>query len=115
MQVKEHINSKKFKAYQQETNESQSLLSTIFNEENIEEDVINNESEKIIKDILSLLFAKEQWDKKELETICKDKGLILGAILEEVNDYSYSKVDDAVVEEDGDCIYVTLDYKNELL
>ena len=57
----------------------------------------------------------EQWDKKELETICKDKGLILGAILEEVNDYSYSKVDDAVVEEDGDCIYVTLDYKNELL
>ena len=109
------INDDKFKAYQQETNESQSLLSTIFNNEDIEENVINGKSENIIKDMLSLLFAKEQWDKKELETICKDKGLILGAILEEVNDYSYSKVDDAVVEEDGDCIYVTLDYKNELL
>ena len=65
--------------------------------------------------MLKLILTKKVWKKQELETVCKNKGLILGAILEEVNDYSYSKVDDAVIEEDGDNIYVALDYKNELL
>ena len=110
-----NIDDEKVKGYMQQTQESQSLLSTIFNNEGIEENVINSKSENIIKDMLSLLFEKEQWDRKELESMCNSRGIMLGSILEEINDYAYSTIDDAVVEEDGDCIYVTLDYKNELL
>jgi hypothetical protein len=40
---------------------------------------------------------------------------MIGNILERINDYSYSKVEDLVVEEDGDCIYVTLEYKDKLI
>lgn len=108
------INSNKYIAYKQETEKSQNLLLNIFNE--VEDNIVenNNRSEMVIE-ILKILFEKGIWNKEELERICNSKGLILGAILEEINDYSYSKVDDAVIEEDGDCIYVTLDYKNELL
>ena len=73
-----------------------------------------SDSDSVVE-MLKILFAKDVWKKDELESICKNKGLILGAILEEINDYSYSKIDDGVVEDDGDNIYVTLDYKEDLL
>ena len=47
--------------------------------------------------------------------ICKEKGLMLGSILEEINDYSYSVVDDAVLEDEGGTINVIMDYKLDLL
>ena len=40
---------------------------------------------------------------------------MLGNILEQINDYSYSIVEDIVVEEDGDTIYVTTEYKEQLI
>ena len=77
--------------------------------------LLDESNKDILKEILSLLFTKEQWDKDELETICKRKGLMLGSILEEINDYSYSVVDDVVLEDEGDTISVIMDYKDELL
>ena len=108
------LNTAKLDTFKLETKESQSLLSNIFEiqEEDGNEFKPNADS---ITEMLKLILTKKVWKKQELETVCKNKGLILGAILEEVNDYSYSKVDDAVIEEDGDNIYVALDYKNELL
>ena len=108
------INSEKYIAYKQETEESQNLLSNIFN--NVEENIVEyNNTSDVVLEVLNILFAKEIWSKEEVENICKSKGLITGAILEEINDYSYSKVDDAVVEDNGDTIYVMLNYKEELL
>ena len=78
-----NIDNEEVKGYMQQTQESQSLLSTIFNNEDIEDNAINSKSENVIKEMLSLLFAKEQWDRKELEAICNSKGLILGSIPEE--------------------------------
>lgn len=40
---------------------------------------------------------------------------MLGSILEEINDYSYSVVDDAVLEDEGDVVNVINDYKKDLL
>ena len=91
------------------------ILSNIFNEEPDKNVIVNEGNKDIIKEILSLLFTKEQWNKEELETICKNKGLMLGSILEEINDYSYSIVDDVVLEDEGDSISVIMDYKDELL
>lgn len=108
------INSSKYVAYKQETEESQNLLSNIFNE--VEDNIVeNNDCSEAVIEMLKILFEKETWNKEEFERICNNRGLMLGAILEEINDYSYLKVDDAVIEEDGDNIYVALDYKNELL
>lgn len=42
-------------------------------------------------------------------------GLMLGAVLEQINDFAYDKVDDAVIEDDGEYLYVTLDYKEKLI
>jgi hypothetical protein len=94
---------------------SDDLWQHIFNEETDENTVVDESNKDILKEILSLLFTKEQWDKDELETICKSKGLMLGSILEEINDYSYSVVDDVVLEDEGDTISVIMDYKDELL
>ena len=51
----------------------------------------------------------------EVENICKERGVMLGAVLEQINDFSYEKVGDAVVEDDGENIYITLDYKERLI
>lgn len=109
------IDKEKVKEYKQQTQESQLILSDIFDEGPNEEINISNDNNITIKEMLSLLFTKEQWDKNELETICKSKGLMLGSILEEINDYSYSVVDDVVLEDEGDTISVMMDYKDELL
>ena len=65
--------------------------------------------------ILKLLFTKEIWERTEIEEICKNQGLILGAVLEEINDYSYEKVDDVLIEDDGEKIYISLNYKEQLI
>ena len=109
------IDNEKVKEYRHQTQESQLILSEIFDEElNEEKDIFSNNNIPI-KEILSLLFTKEQWNKDELEAICKNKGLMLGSILEEINDYSYSVVDDVVLEDEGDTIGVIMDYKDDLL
>jgi len=99
----------------EQTQESQKILSNIFNEEADEKKIVNTDNNNIVKEMLSLLFTKEQWNKNKLEAICKNRGLMLGSILEEINDYSYSIVDDVVLEDEGDTISVIMDYKDELL
>ena len=105
----------RLKEYQQQTHESQLMLSDIFSESFSEEDINFSDNNYVVKEILSLLFTKEQWNKDELEMICKKKGLMLGSILEEINDYSYSVVGDAVLEDEGDIVNVIVDFKQDLL
>ena len=40
---------------------------------------------------------------------------MLGSVLEQINDYSYGKIEDAIIEDDGDTIYVMTDYKEKLI
>lgn len=109
------IDNEKVKEYRQQTEESQEILSNIFIEDDNQSNLIVNGNNNFTNEMLSLLFTKEQWNKNELETICKNKGLMLGSILEEINDYSYSVVDDVVLEDEGDTISVIMDYKDDLL
>ena len=108
------LNTKKLDIYKQETEKSQALLTDIFVDiEELKPEIKSNTDS--LNEMLILLFTKEIWNKDDLDSICKSKGLILGAVLEEINDYSYSKIDNAVIEDNGDEIFVVLDYKNELL
>jgi DNA gyrase/topoisomerase IV subunit A len=110
------INQEKINSFIVQTNESQELLSNIFNEDKSEESTtIIETNDSIVKEILSLLLTKEIWTKEELQQICAKRGIMLGSILEEINDYSYATLDDAVVEDKGTFINVEISYKDLLL
>lgn len=111
------IDSKRLQLIEQQTKTAHELLSDIFvdeEEEKPQNHVLDNTPKGWIS-ILELLFKKEIWERTEVESICKERGLMLGAVLEQINDFSYEKLEDSVVEDDGINIYVTMNYKNELI
>lgn len=65
-------------------------------------------------ELLQKLFTKEIWSRSEILELV-GPNVMIGNLLERINDYSCSKIDDVVVEEDGDNIYVTTQYKNLLI
>ena len=67
-----------------------------------------------LTDILVELLTKEQWPRNELKELV-GPDVMIGNLLEQINDYAYSIVNDVVVEEDGENIYVTTDYKEQLI
>lgn len=111
------INPKKLRIFEQQTKVAQKLLSDIFVDEGDEnpQNVASNKISSAWMDILKKLLTKERWERADIENECKVRSLMLGAVLEQINDFSYEKVNDAVVEDDGENIYVTLDYKEQLI
>jgi hypothetical protein len=65
-------------------------------------------------DTLHKLLEKDTWQRDEVADML-GPGVMIGNLLEQINDYAYSIVDDIVVEEDGDTIYVTTEYKEQLI
>ena len=63
---------------------------------------------------LKELLKKDTWQREEVQNLF-GSGVMIGNMLEQINDYAYSKVEDIVVEEDGDTIYVTTEYKEQLI
>jgi uridine phosphorylase len=111
------INPKKLRIFEQQTKAAQELLSDIFVEE---ESVTHQNTEtdnatSMWMEVLKSLLTKEVWERAEVETMCKERGLMLGAVLEQINDFAYEKVYNAVIEDDGENIYVTMDYKEQLI
>lgn len=111
------INPNKLRIFEQQTETAQKLLSTIFDDEEVTkpQDTISDDTSNAYIEILKQLFTKEIWKHDELEEICKNRGLMPGAVLEQINDFAYKKVDDTVIEDDGEKIYVTLEYKKQLI
>jgi hypothetical protein len=66
-------------------------------------------------DILKILLTKESWKRDDVEIICQERHLMIGSVLEQINDYSYNRIEDAVIEDDGDTIYVMTEYKDKLI
>lgn len=114
-----NINKIRLKELEEETLLSQNILDDIFSQK---EEIITNEMKEPaivlnykILEILSTLLSKEMWSKKEVDDLCKQKGLITSSVLEKINDYSYSKIEDSIIEDNGDDIFVIQDYKELLL
>lgn len=99
---------------EEDTKESQKILSDIFTDTDITED-INIKVSKDVMEIMRMLLTKEVWTFEEVEMICKKKKQIIGAVLEQINDYALSIVDDIILDEDGNNIYVMTEYKEILL
>ena len=109
------LDKAKLIALQEQTKAAQDMLAEIFvqEEEHVQEAVQQPNLNPLIE-ILGKLLTKERWTRNELKELV-GPDVMLGNLLEQINDYSYSKIDDIVVEEDGDIIYVTTDYKEQLI
>ena len=112
------MDEKRLEDVQKQTGKAQTLLSEIFVEEE-KQDSGNADTEvsavNPVQEILSKLMTRDSWERNEVDAMCKEKGLMLGFVLEEINNFSFEKVDDAVVEDDGETIYVTTAYKEQLI
>ena len=105
----------KLATLQEQTKAAQAMLAEIFIQE--EEQVLDIVPQSVINpltDILVELLTKERWTRNELQELV-GPNVMLGNFLEQINDYAYSKINDIVVEEDGDIIYVTTEYKEQLI
>ena len=108
------IDTAKLSKLEAQTASAQNMLSEIFNEEENASSVITHNRSPLIA-ILAKLLTKSEWSKAEVDSICKEFNVITGSILEQINDYAYDKVDDVVIEDDDDIIYVNTDYKDQLI
>lgn len=113
--AKQLLDQTKLVELQKQTKVSQDMLAEIFvqEEESLAVPITRAENGSMLK-ILTILFEKDIWTRPEIaELVGPD--VMIGSLLEQINDYSCSKIDDIVVEEDGDKIYVTTEYKTQLI
>lgn len=108
------LDQAKLNELKEQTRAAQNLLSEIFVEEEDAPAPDLEKKESSLVGVLSKLLEKEVWTHDEIKALV-GPDVMIGNLLEDINDYSYSKVDDIVVEEDGDQIYVTTEYKNQLI
>lgn len=108
------LDQRKLGELKQQTEIAQSLLSDIFVDENEEQTTICPAKSNMVLDTLHKLLEKDSWQRDEVADML-GAGVMIGNLLEQINDYAYSIVDDIVVEEDGDTIYVTTEYKEQLI
>ena len=107
------LDEKKLGNLRQQTQIAQELLSDIFTEEE-EVHLPDSKTSNAVVEALQKLLEKDTWQREEVQELLGTK-VMIGNMLEQINDYAYSKVDDIVVEEDGDTIYVTTEYKEQLI
>jgi len=99
---------------EEQTKQAQDLLSDIFENDGDSIESTAHEN-KVFLTILKILLSKELWKREEVESLCKKHHLMIGSVLEQINDFSYTKIEDAVIEDDGDTIYVMTEYKDKLI
>ena len=109
------LDQNKLAELREQTRESQDMLAEIFiHEEDIPVADSATSDNRQLMDILLKLFDKEVWTRGEIQELV-GPDVMIGSLLEQINDYSCSKIDDIVVEEDDDKIYVTTEYKTQLI
>lgn len=111
--------------HESETKDVQSMLGAIFVEDeptgesdDSTTDSTNTEEETGIDKqhyaLFESLIRKDKWTREEVEALCRDSALMVSGALETINDWSFDKVDSAVLEEDGGAIYVDQEIVEEI-
>ena len=112
--VKVELDQGKLDKFKEQTSIAQDLLSGIFV---IEEDMDSAESSSLDNSMLSILkklLQREVWTREEVQQMC-GPNVMIGNLLEQINDYAYEKVEDVVVDEGDDKIYIMTEYKDQLI
>jgi hypothetical protein len=111
--------------HESETKDVQSMLGAIFVEdEPVDESDDSSTDSTVVEEetgidkshyaLFESLIRKDKWTREEVEALCRDSGLMVSGALETINDWSFDKVDAAVLEEDGDAIYVDQEIVEEI-
>ena len=110
--------------HEAETKDVQNILSTIFKDEASEilaeeafkkENVeLNNGLDSKHNSLYDTLITKEKWDRKEIEKICQELGIMVDGAIEAINDWSFEKVDSPLIEDD-EYIYIDKEIVEELV
>jgi hypothetical protein len=100
------------KKLQEDTVLAHELLNEIFVDET--EDSVKHDKAPTHISLLKRLLDKEVWSISEVKDLCHEYGMMYGAFIEKANDYAYSKVDDLILEESDEYIYVITQYKDML-
>ena len=109
------LDIEKIRIFEEQTKESQQILSDIFNDNIEESNVVTHRDNGVMLEILKIIISKSVWERPELEKICLRYNQILVSILEQINDYAYDNVNDTVIDDDDDIVYVNTDYKDKLI
>lgn len=113
------LDSSILKLHETETNDVQSLLGTIFadNEEIYEPTSIvpDNKTglDRTHHQLYETLITQEKWSRNDVLTLCKKFGLMLDGAIETINEWSYECVDAPLIE-DNDDIYIDFEILEEL-
>ena len=111
--------------HESETKDIQSMLGAIFvddeqgssSDETDGEAVYVDEEPGIDKKHYALferLISKDTWPREEVEELCRELGLMSNGALETINDWSFERVEAAVLEEEGDTIFVDQELVEEM-
>lgn len=109
------LDLKKLAELKEETRAAQSMLAEIFVQEEpapVQKEMSSDKD--LVLRVLESLFDKEVWTRSEIAQLA-GPDVMIGNLLEKINDYACSRIDDIVLEEDGDKIYVTTEYKEQLI
>ena len=124
------INLEHLERIDAETNDVKSILSDIFTDENIDDFEKEEKSQDNKVDIkansdefnglsgnnlvlFNKLKTKEEWELDDIESLCKELGLMMEGSIEEINDWAFDLVDAAIIELD-DMVYVDLEIIEEI-
>jgi len=111
--------------HESETKDVQSMLGAIFVEDEPADESDDSATDSTVVEeetgidkshyvLFESLIRKDKWTREEVEALCRDSGLMVSGALEAINDWSFDKVDAAVLEEDGDAIYVDQEIVEEI-
>ena len=109
------LDLEKLNELKEQTRIAQGLLSEIFVPDEEETMVpVSSGNNDFLLEVLGKLFEKEVWKRSEIAGIV-GPDVMVGNLLEQINDYACEKIDDIVVEEDGDDVYVIMEYKEQFI
>lgn len=127
------LDEKRLKELGQETEEISTFIGDIFADEQEEEEATVEQEVEVstvitspievdeeslstkLQPIFELLISQETWPRNEVNTLCKKHNLMTDGTIEAINDWSFTLVDAALIEDDGDTIFIDQEIREELL
>ena len=110
------LDTERLKDIENTTSQAQGILSSIFTDDEIEENkAVNKKAEDAVVALVSTVLEKEKWTRDEFNNLCSKHSIMPGFAIERINDIAFEKVDDILIDDAGDFLYVNTDYKDKLV
>lgn len=117
------INQQKVQKKIAESAEVGSILADVFKEdmdskdesEEVKPEKVTTVLEPRLARLIKKILTKDVWLLKELETVTKEEGFLINGAIEDVNEWAFEELGDALLEEGEDSIVVSKSLKSDAL